>query len=152
MTITYSIDHCEASVEDVSLEVAAKSSMILQGISTDKNGEISAVYGLPSGDPRFPATITYRTTLQRRNGGTTRRLSTTFQTWATASNDVTGLDDKKEISITWSMLIPSDMTLEIADLKAFVGNGFSYLYPSVTSKVFATTWLMQLLYGLPEVK
>jgi len=153
MSITYSIDHVPTSVEDVSVEVAAKSEMTLRQVSTDpKTGEISAEYVLASGDDNYPATITYRTVLQRRNSALKRRISMTFQTWATASNSVSGEDTKKEISGTVSMILPSEMTLELADLDDFLGNIFSMMYLSVTTKVRDTTWLQKLLYGIPQVK
>lgn len=153
MTITYSLDHVATSVEDVSVEVAAKSEMTLQSTSTDpKTGEVVSVYVLASGDNSFPATLTYRNSLQNRNTGAIRRISMTFSTWATAADSVSGVDTKKPFSGTVSFNIPADMTVEIADMDDFIGNLFSFLYLSVTTKVRDTTWLQKLLYGVPQVK
>lgn len=153
MSLSYSIDHISTSVEDVSVEVAAKSELTLRQVSTDpKTGEISAEYVLASGDDNFPATVTYRTVLQRRQGALNRRISMTFQTWATVSNSVTGEDEKKPISSTISMILPPEMTLELADLDDLLGNTFSFMYASVTTKVRDTAYLQKLLYGIPSVK
>jgi len=153
MSLTYSIDHVVTSVEDVSVEVAPKSELTLRQVTTDpKTGEISAEYVLASGNDNYPAVVTYRTVLQRRNNALKRRISMTFQTWATTADSVTGIDVKKEISGTMSMILPPDATLELADLDDFLGNVFSYMYLSVTTKVRDTTWLQKLLYGIPQVK
>jgi hypothetical protein len=76
----------------------------------------------------------------------------TFSTWAVASNSVSGIDTRKPFSGTVSFLIPADMTIEVADMDDFIGNLFSFLYLSVTTKVRDTTWLQKLLYGVPQVK
>jgi hypothetical protein len=153
MSITYSLDHISTSVEDVSVEVAAKSEMTLAGTSTDpKTGEVSSEYALASGDNSYPAYVTFRSVLQKRSTGDVRRLSMTFSTWAVASNSVSGIDTRKPFSGTVSFLIPADMTIEVADMDDFIGNLFSFLYLSVTTKVRDTTWLQKLLYGVPQVK
>lgn len=153
MSITYSLDHVATSVEDVSVEVAAKSEMTLVGTDTDpKTGEIASTYVLASGDDAYKATVTYRSVLQKRAGDTVRRLSMTFSTWARASNSVSGIDTLKPFVGTVSFVIPADMTIEIADMDDFIGNVFSFLYLSVTTKVRDTTWLQKLLYGIPAVK
>lgn len=153
MSLTYSIDHLSTSVEDVSVEVADKSSMILQSTITDpKTGEVSAVYVLPSGDNAYPATITYRSVIITRGGKLVRRISVTFSTWATKSDSVTGLDTKEEVISTFTCLVPATMTIEVADFDDLLGNLFSFLYLSVTAKARDTSWAAKLLYGLPQVK
>jgi len=153
MALSYSLDHITTSVEDVSVEVAAKSEMILQSTVADpKTGEVVSTYVLASGDNGFPATITYRNSIQNRSGGSVRRLSMTLSTWATVSDSVSGTDTKKSISGTISFLIPADITIEVADMDDFIGNLFSFLYLSVTAKVRDTTWIQKLLYGVPQVK
>lgn len=153
MSITYSIDHVSTSVEDVSVEIAAKSEMTLQSTDVDpKTGEVVSVYVLASGDNSFPAYVTLRSSIQNRASGAIRRASMTFSTWATAADGVSGIDTKKPFSGTVSFNIPADMTVEVADMDDFIGNLFSYLYLSVTTKVRDTTWLQKLLYGIPQVK
>lgn len=153
MSITYSIDHIATSVEDVSVEVAAKSEMTLQSTSTDpKTGEVVSTYVLASGDNSFPATVTFRNSVQNRNNGAIRRVSMQFSTWATSSDSVTGIDTKKPFIGSVAFNIPADMTVEVADMDDFIGNLFSFLYLSVTTKVRDTTWLQKLLYGVPQVK
>jgi len=153
MTITWSIDHLSTSVEDVSVEVAPKSEMTLQSTTTDpKTGEITSVYNLASGDNAFLASVTYRSSIQKRAIGDVRKISMTFSTWATMSNSFDGTETKKPVSVSCTILGPADMTLEVADLDDLIGNGFSYLYASVTSKVRDTSWLGKLLYGVPQVK
>jgi len=153
MTVTYSIDHVASSVEDVSVEVAAKSEMTLQSTFTDpKTGDVTSTYVLASGDGNYPATVSYRSSVQSRSTGAIRRISMTFSTWATAADSVTGIDTKKPISVTTSFNIPADMTIELADMDDLIGNSFSLLFLSVTTKVRDTTWLQKLLYGIPQVK
>jgi hypothetical protein len=152
MTITYTLDHVESTTESVDVEVAAKSEMTLQRTSVDpKTGEVTSVYVLASGDNAYPATVTYRSIVQSRNGAPSRRLSATFTTWATAVNDVSGETIKKPITGTFSATLPADMTVELADMDEFVGNCFSFLYPSVTAGVRSTSWLQKLQYGVPQV-
>jgi len=153
MSLTYSIDHALTSVEDVSVEVADKANMVFQGNKTDpKTGEISASYVVSNGDNSYPATVTYRSVVQNRASGPVRRISMTFDTWATRSDSVSGLDTKKSLSGTISVNMPADITVETADMDDFIGNLFSYLYLSVTTKVRDTTWLGKLLFGIPQVK
>jgi len=153
MTLTYSLDHIATSVEDVSVEVAAKSEMTLQSTATDsKTGEVTSTYVLASGDNSYPATVTFRNSVQNRSSGSVRRVSMTLSTWATMSDSVSATDTKKPFSGTVSFLIPADMTIEVADMDDFIGNLFSFLYLSVTTKVRDTTWLQKLLYGIPQVK
>lgn len=152
MTITYSIDHLSTSVEDVSVEVAAKSEMTLQSTTTDpKTGEVVSTYVLASGDNSYPANVTYRVALQKRSDGMIRRLSVTFSTWATSADDVTGVTTKKPLSGTISFNVPADMTIEVADMDDMLGNLFSFAYLSVTTKVRSTAWLAKFLYGIPQV-
>lgn len=153
MTITYSLDHVATSVEDVSVEVAEKTGMVLQGTSTDpKTGEISSTYVLSTGDNSYPATITYRAGLQKRSTGTVRRMSMTFDTWAVKSDSVSGIDERKPVSISSVIVAPADMTIETADVDDLIGNAFSFLYDHVDTKVRDTVWLGKLLFGIPQVK
>lgn len=153
MTLTYSLDHVPSTTESVAVEVAAKSEMTLQSNSTDpKTGEQTCVYVLASGDMNFPATVTYRIGLQNRSDGKKRRVSMTFSTWATVADSVTGIDTKKEISSTFSMLLPADVTIELADVDDLIGTTFSWLYLSQSAGARDTTWLQKLLYGVPQVK
>lgn len=153
MTITYSIDHVSTSVEDVSVETAAKSEMTLQSTTTDqKTGNVTSTYVLASGDDAYKAFVTYTSSIQNRASGAIRRLSMLFSTWATASNSISGIDTKKPISVQISIQLPSDMTIELADLDKLLGNAYSFTYEDVTTKVRDTVWLQKLLYGVPQVK
>jgi hypothetical protein len=152
MTVSFSIDHLSTSVEDVSVEVAAKSEMILQSSDVDpKTGDVTSTYVLASGDNAFPATVIYRTSLQKRAGAAVRRLSMTFNTWSVSTDSVTGIVVRKPLSATVSFVIPADMTVEVADMDDLVGNLFSFLYLSVTTKVRDTAWLQKLLYGISQI-
>lgn len=150
MTLTYSIDHVSTSVEDVSVEVAAKSEMTLQATDSVNGVQISS-YVLASGDNAFPSTVTYRSEVQTRGGVQIRRVSMTFSTWATCSDSVSGVDTKKPLNVTVSFNVPADMTIEVADLDDALGNAFSFMYASVTTKVRSTAWLQKLLYGVSQV-
>lgn len=153
MAITYSIDHALTTTESVNVEVADKANMVLQSTTTDpKTGESVSTYVLSNGDNSFPATIIYRTGVQTRASGSIRRSLMTFNTWATRSDSVSGLDTKKPFSGTISMNMPADITIETADADDFIGNLFSYLYLSVTGGARDTTWLAKLLFGIPQVK
>jgi len=152
MSLSYTIDHVVATLEDVSIEVAAKSE--LTHISTkvdDKSGDVIATYVLASGDARFPANVIYRVSAQSRAGSPTRRIQVSFNTWASETDSVTGIVVRKPISGSFSLTVPADLTLEIADVMQLAGNTFSFLYPSVTTKVRSTSYLSQLLYGAPKV-
>ena len=153
MTITYSLDHVSTTVEDVSVEVADKSNLVLQSTSTDpKTGDVTSIYVVSTGDNAYPAYVTYRVAVQKRAAGVIRRMSMTFDTWAVKSDSVTGIDTREPISGTISINAPANMTIETADLDDFIGNLFSFLYDSVTVKARNTTWLSKLLFGVPQVK
>lgn len=153
MTLTYSIDHALTTTESVSVEVADKANLVLQSTTTDpKTGDVASVYVISNGDNSYPATVTYRVGLQKRSTGTIRRISVTFDTWATCSDSVSGTDTKKPISATVSFNVPADMTVETADMDDLLGNLVSYLYLSVAGGVRDTTWLAKLLFGIPQVK
>lgn len=151
MTLTYSIDHLSTSVEDVSVEVAAKSEMTLNGTGPDQSGTMASVYTLASGDNAYPSTVTYRSSVVTRRGSTVRQISLTFSTWATKADSVSGLDTKENLIASINLSVPATMTVETADVDDLVGNLFSFLYPSVTTKVRSTAWLQKLLYGVTQV-
>jgi hypothetical protein len=150
MTITYTLDHVIASVEDVSVEVAPKSEMISGG-TTRKGAASETVYTLGSGDNAYPATVTYRSELQVRGGRPVRSISVTFETWAVKTNSVTGEEVREKVNSTIAFLLPAGFTIEIADLDDLLGNVVSYCYPSVTTKVRSTDWLNALQYGSTAV-
>jgi len=152
MTITYSIDHLVTSVEDVSVEVAAKSEMTLQSSDIDpKTGETVSIYVLASGDNAYPSTVTYRSGVQNRSGNQVRRISITFNSWAVVADSVSGVDTRKPISGTVSFVVPADSTTEVADMDDMLGNLFSFCYASVTTKVRSAAYLQKLLYGVTQV-
>lgn len=152
MTITYSIDHLSTSVEDVSVEVAAKSEMTLQSTTTNqKTGEVVSTYVLASGDNSFPATVSYHSLIQNQRSGPVRRIVVNFATWATKVDDVSGETTKKPVLGTIAFNVPADMTIEVADMDDLLGNLISFAYLSVTTKVRSTAWLQKLLYGIPQV-
>lgn len=152
MTITYSIDHTPDTSESMNAEIAPKSEMTLVSTDVDpKTGEVTSTYVLASGDNGYPATVVYRTSIQKRATGAIRRMSMTFSTWATASNSVDGVDTKKPISASVNINVPADMTIEVTDLSTMVGNAFSFLYPSIAAGVRNNSWLQKLLYGVPQV-
>jgi hypothetical protein len=152
MSITYSIDHLLTSVEDVSVEVADKASFALvRTLQDEKTGEVSSVYSLPSGDPTYPATVTYRSALNSRAAGNLRRISCTLNTWARSVDSVSGEEVILPISGTISLNVPQGVQVEVADLDDMIGNLFSFMYVSVTTKVRSTTWLAKLLFGITQV-
>lgn len=153
MTITYSVEHVGASVEDVSIEVAPKSELChMSHVVDPKTGGNSTKYVLTSGDSGFPSTVTFRSSVMSPNGRVAKRnISMTFQTWALKSDSVSGVETREEITSTVSMVIPAGLTVDVADLDDMLGTMFSFLYPSVTTKVRDTNWLGKLLYGVTEV-
>jgi hypothetical protein len=152
MTISYSLDHTPSSTESVLVEVAPKSEMTLRATDADpKTGAVTATYVLASGDAAYEATVVYRIESQTRSDGPKRRVSMTFSTWATVSDSVAGTDKKSPISGTISLLIPADLTTELADMDDFIGTLFSFLYASQSSGARNTGYLQKLLYGVPQV-
>lgn len=152
MSLSYAIDHVVATTESVNVEVAAKSELTFISSDTDKStGEVISTYALASGDVRYPGTVTYRIAKQNRGGNPTRRISMTFDTWATETDSVTGVINRKPINVTWSFTVPQDLTTELADVMQLLGNAFSFLYGSVAAGVRSTTYLSNLLYGTPKV-
>jgi hypothetical protein len=152
MAHTYSIDHLVTSTEAVNIEVADKAGMVLRGTSRLPNGRDGweAIYGLGSGDSQYPATVTYRVENQTRQGNPVRRLSMIFNTWA-ADDDGVSVVIRKPISAEISIVVPADLTIELADLDDLFGNSVSFLYSSVSSGTRTTTYLQKLLYGGPQV-
>jgi len=148
MSKSYDIDHISTSVEDVSVEVAAKSEMVKAAPTGIK--DVTA-YVLASGDNAYPANVSYQSTLQSRGDDVYRRISVKFSTWANMTDSVTGEVVKKPLIGEISYLIPSAYTVEVADLDDAAGNLFSFQYPSVTTKVRSTAWLQKLLYGATDV-
>lgn len=153
MTITYSIDHLVTTTEAVNVEVADKSNLVLQATSTDpKTGELSSTYVIANGDVAFPATVTYRNAVQKRGANLVRRLSMSFDTWAVKADSVSGVDERKPINCTISMIVPAEMTIEVADADDLLGNAFSFFYADVNAGARDTAWLAKLLFGIPQVK
>lgn len=152
MATTFSLDHVVgATTESVLVEVAAKSEFVSQGTTIDpKTGARITLYTLGSGDTAYLATVEYRIEEQTRSGAPVRRVTMTFKTWAT-SDDGLGNVVKKPISGQFAIICPTDITLELADLDDFIGNCFSFLYPSVSSGVRNTGYLLNLLYGSTKV-
>lgn len=154
MSISYDLLHVATSVEDVSVEVAEKSAMVLQSSGPDpKNPKRTvATYGLATGDNAYPAWVKYGVELQDRQGSPVRRMTLEFSTWATKTDSVTGEVVAKPVLASAAFNVPADMTIEVADMDDLIGNLFSFLYLSVTTKVRDTTWAARLLYGIPQVK
>jgi hypothetical protein len=152
MSLSYAIDHVATATESVTLEVAAKSEMTL--VSTDidpKSGAVTSTYILASGDAQYPGFVVYRIESQTRSGQPLRRISVKFTTWATETDSVTGIIRRKPISTEIAMLVPIDLTIELADVMQMLGNAFSFTYASVSSGTRATGYLQKLLYGAPQV-
>lgn len=158
MTLTYSIDHALTSVEDVSVEVADKASLVHQATKVDpKTGAIEAVYVIANGDTTHRAFVTYRVSDETRKDSfgsvyNIRRFSITLNTWAVRDDSVAGTSERKPLTASISFNVPTDFVVEVADLDDVLGNLFSFAYLSVTTKVRDTSWLSMLLFGTPEVK
>jgi len=151
MTHTYSLDHVASATESVNVETAAKSEMTLRSTDVDpKTGDVVSTYVLASGDSRYEATVTYKVQEQNKVGAPTRRCVVTLNTWAT-DDDGAGLVVKKPITGSISFIVPTDLTIELADMDDFIGNLFSFLYASVSTGTRNTTYLQKLLYGVPQV-
>jgi hypothetical protein len=152
MSLSYALDHVSASTESVLVELAAKSELTLISTDTDvKTGAVVSTYTLASGDTQFPAYVTYRAEIQSRKTGVIRRISMTFDTWATQTDSVTGVIDRLPISASFAMNIPQGFTVELADIDDFIGVAFSFLFASQSSGARSTTYLSKLLYGAPQV-
>jgi hypothetical protein len=152
MSISYDITHVETTTESVDVEVAQKTDMVLQSTFTDpKTGEITSTYVLANGDNSYQANVIYRNGLQTRQNAPIRRFSVTFTTWATSTDSVSGVVVHKPITGSMNFTIPADLTVETADMDAFIGNLVSYLYESVSAGARDTSWLEKLLFGIPQV-
>lgn len=151
MTITYDITHAIASTESVNVEVAEKSAFTLQQTTKDADGAVSTTYVLNSGDPIHPATVTYRSSIQSKNGKDTRRISVTFNTWAHSADSVSGLEVWEPIQNTFSIVVPLSLVVELVDLDDMIGNMFSFMYSGVTTGTRTTTYLSKLLFGVTQV-
>jgi hypothetical protein len=152
MTITYSLDHVPSSTESVLVEVAPKSEFTLVSSDIDpKTGAVTTTYQLASGDNAWPATVVYQSVLQDRPTGKVRFVSVTFNTWARASNDVSGIDTVKPVSAKASFTMPGDMTIEVADFDDLIGTLFSFQFASQSSGARNTGYISKLLYGASQV-
>jgi len=153
LTISYSIEHVGASVEDVSIEIAPKSDLChMSHVVDPKTGENSTKYVITTGNPGYPSTVTFRSSLvSPALKMPKRRFSMTFSTWALKADSVTGEETREEISSTLSFIVPATLAIEVADLDDMLGTIISLMYPSVTAKVRDTSWLGKLLYGVTEV-
>jgi hypothetical protein len=152
MSLTYTIDHAVATVEDVSVEVADKASLALQSTIEDTAGGVVSTYVINAGDPTYPATVVYRSALVLPKGKPPyRRASVTLNSWARVADSVTGLDKLSPIQATISINIPQEFPVELADLNVFLGNLYSFTYPSVSTKLRATTTLSKLMFGISQL-
>jgi hypothetical protein len=152
MSLSYSLAHVPGSTEDVTMIVAEKASLPLQVTTSDEKGGSTSTYILNSGDPTYPATITYRTALNnKRADGVFRRIAITLKSWACQTDSVTGLDEFLPIEATISVNVPQGFQVETADLDLLLSALYSYTYASVTTKVRSTTLLGKLLYGVSQV-
>lgn len=152
MAVTYAIDHCPTTTESVNVEVAPKSEFALIKTYTDsQSGELVSEYRLASGDELYPATVVYRYGVQTRKTGNVRRISMTFYTWATKTDSVAGTVDYEQVSSTIQLILPAQMTVEVADLDDLLGNTMSFMYGSVSAGARSTGYLQALLYGRTQV-
>jgi len=152
MSLTYTIDHAVSTVEDVSVQVANKAALALIKTADDGNGGVTSEYAINTGDPTYPAMVTYRSAVVTPKGKPSyRRISVTMSSWARVADSVTGLDKVAPIQGTISVNVPLDFSVEVADLNEFVGNLYSFTYPSVTTKLRATGTLSKLLFGISQL-
>jgi hypothetical protein len=155
MSMSYTIDHAvlrSVTNQSVLMAISAKSELALQLLTDDpKTGEISASYILTSGDPAFPAVVTFRCSPQKRKGKAVKRLSVTFDTWAVQTDSVSGIVTREEVSSSVTAIVPAVFTVEVDDVVDLIENCFSFLYPSVAAGVIDTSYVGKLLYGVPRV-
>jgi hypothetical protein len=155
MSHSYAIEHAPGgTTESVLIEVSEKADFSLTfGPAPDplnKNAIIS-IYTLANGDQTYPATVTYRVEAIKRDGKLVRRLSMTYDTWATDTDSVTGDVAREPISMTWSANVPTTFSVEVADFDDMLGNFFNFLYASQSSGARATTYISKLLFGASKV-
>jgi hypothetical protein len=150
MSHTFSIDHTPSTTEAVNVEVAPKTEFTILPPSK-QIGDYATAYQLASGDNAYPSIVTYRSEIITSGGKPVRRISVTFQSWAVDANSVSGEDHREMITSTQTLYVPASFTVELADLDDFLGNAFSFWYPSVSSGARNTGWLQSLLYGTTEV-
>lgn len=151
MAHTYSVDHASTTTESVTIGVAPKSELTKGVPSVSNSGANLMTYKIGSGDPAYPATVVYSVEDQVRKGNPARRATMTLNTWASDYNDVTGLTEKRPISVQIAFVVPGDLTLELADLSQLLGDAFSFTYASVSAGVRDTGYLKNLQFGVPAV-
>lgn len=114
-----------------------------------RNGVITSTYVLNTSDPAYPLKVIVRNEKSPTNAKAIRRSSITLTSWARIVDGNGVVVDVQPITAVIAMNTPA-MDLETADLSDFWGNLYGLTFDVLNTKVPATTYLNQMLFGLTQ--
>jgi hypothetical protein len=150
MTVTYTIRQVGGTYADYTMPKLSESSFIETQIVDLPNGGSRRTYKIGSGDNTTPATFVVQSKPNENgNGGTgTNNVLIAFNTYADATDSVTGEILTSPISAVLTINVPLTFPIEVADLRNLVENLYAFTYDTLTSKVPDTARLSKLaLFG-----
>lgn len=147
MALTSDIANLSTTTTSVNVPRIATSGLTLVGSSVDqKTGVSTSLYRLPSGDSRYPLTLTMK--VQEQNG--VRRCSVNVQTFVAITDDVSGLISYFPINTVFAFNCPN-VLIDLADLGTLLGNTFGFLLGTVTTGSPDWKQASNLLFGVPAI-
>jgi len=152
MTVTLAIDRTGGTPADVSVPKIAEADFMRLGTEMLPNGS-RTTYTVATGDTTYPTKIVVQTKLDPNgNGGSGQKSATiSIQTWARATDDVTGEVLVKPCNSMLAVNLPADLPVEVEDVLALIENVFSLTYATLSTKVPVTTRLSALMFQVSDV-
>lgn len=147
MSLTSSIANLSTSTTSVNVQRLNSATMVSSGIQEDpKSGLSVANFRLPSGDARYPLTVSPK--IQKTGGQ--KRMSIKLQSYIQVDDSVTGLSTFTPIDAILAVNAP-DVLLDLADAGNLVNNLFGLFLGTVTTGSPDWKVLSNLLYGVPSL-
>jgi hypothetical protein len=149
MSLSYDILGTPGTAADVSLHQLDQTKLVWVGAKTDPDGSTVNTYIMNDSDPAYPVTVTIRT--QTDNKARQRKFTLVLNTWARSTDSVSGALVYRPIQTGFFDAVPTDVSVEAADLSALWANCFGLTFKTLTSKVRDTSIVADALFGVGHV-
>lgn len=149
MSLSYAIPSIDGlSGSDVTVPAITQSNLQRTGVGIRQNGTKFASYVLSTSDPAHPVTVSVECTPVVK-GRFQWKMS--LSGYATVTESITGAVVYRYISIDRTLSLPSDVTIEVADLRKMVDALYALSFKTLNTKVPSTEITLDALFQAVEV-
>lgn len=119
------------------------------GVGTRQNGVKYASYTYNTSDPAHPVTVTVEASTSAK--ARTINWSLTLRAYATATESITGAITYRPVEAAIAVILPADMTVEVADFRKMIDALYGSSFKVLTVKVPDTVVISDMLFAAAEV-